>query len=247
MIKAIVIITAFLISINTALSASYKEALSLFEEKKYKESLEVIARELDPKKDLEKDSPNYEMRFLAAHNHWKLGNVQAAVIHFKRCSEIKKDIPDPLTDLSFLMLEYKRYGDAAFFAGMALKISEGSASYYLLGKSAMKIGNYYKAKEYFEKAISLDPESWTSYNNLGIVLMRLKKYSEANTAFSAALAGMPDSTEVLNNIAVNFETSGRLDEALKYFSMANEKSPENPVIKANLERIKGKTAVIKKG
>lgn len=246
MIKAIMTL-ALLISLNAILFASYKEALSLFEEKKYKESLEVIVRELDVKKDLEKDSQNYDLRFLAAHNHWKLGNIQPAVSHFKKCSEIRKDIPDPLIDLSFLMLEYKRYGDAAFFAGQALKISEGPVSYYLLGKSAMKTGNYYKAKEYFEKALSLDPEFGISYNNLGMVLMRLKKYSEANTAFSAALANMPDSTEVLNNIAMNLEMTGRLDEALKYISKANEKNPENSVVKANLERLKGKIAGAKKG
>jgi tetratricopeptide (TPR) repeat protein len=245
--KAIVIIAVFFISLNTALHASYKEALSLYEEKKYKESLEIIARELDVNKDLEKDSPNYNLRFLAAHNHWKLGNLNPAVSHFKRCSEINKDTPDPLIDLSFLMYELKRYGDAAFFAGLANKISEGPVAYNLLGKSAAKTGNFYKAKEYFEKVLSLDPEFVTAYNDLGLVLMKLRKFSEANTAFSAALADMPNSAEVLNNIAMNYEVSGRLDEALKYFSLANEKNPGNLVIKTNLERLKGKTAVPKKG
>jgi tetratricopeptide (TPR) repeat protein len=245
--KIIVIMAAIIISFCTSVFASYKDALSLYQEKKYKESLEIIARELDVKKDMVKDSPNYDLRFLAAHNHWKLGNLNPAVSHFKRCADIKKDIPDPLIDLSFLMYEQKRYGDAAFFAGLAVKITEGPVSYYLLGKSAMKTGNYWKAKEYFEKVLSLDPEFATAYNDLGLVLMKLRKFSEANTAFSAALADMPDSAEVLNNIAMNYEASGRLDEALKYFSMANEKSPENQVVKTNFDRLKGKNAGLKKG
>jgi Flp pilus assembly protein TadD len=244
--KTVIIISALFISISTVLHASYKEALSLYEEKKYKESLEIIARELDAKKDTLKDSPNYDLRFLAAHNHWKLGNINPAVSHLKRCAEIRKNTPDPLIDLSYIMYDNKRYGDAAFFAGLANKISEGPVSYYLLGKSSMKTGNYYKAKEYFEKVLALDPEFVISYNDLGLALMKLRKFSEADTAFSAALADMPDSYELLNNIAMNFELSGRLDEALKYFNMANEKNPGNAVIKTNLERVKGKTAVLKK-
>lgn len=245
--KKIILISAFLIFANTALSASYKEALSLYEAKKYTESLKIIAVKLDAKKDMEKDSPNYDMRFLAAHNHWKLGNLQPAVLHFKKCAEIRKNIPDPLIDLSILMLESKRYGDANYFAFGALRIAENPIAYYVLGKSAMKTGNYLKAKEYFEKSISIDPEFGISYNDLGITLMELKKYGEANTAFSAALATMYTSPEVLNNMGMTLERAGKFDEAMKYYTKAFEKNSENRIIKMNLERLKGILSGTKKG
>jgi Flp pilus assembly protein TadD len=246
-VKKIIPIFILIISFNTIVFASYKEALSLYETKKYKESLAIIAKELDTKKDMENNSPNYDLRFLAAHNHWKLGNLQAAIGHFKRCADIKKTSADPWIDLSLMMLESKRYGDANFFAMGALKISESQMSYYILGKSAAKLGNFYKAKEYFEKAISIDPEFWVTYNDLGIVLMELKKYSEANTAFSAALSGMPGSVEIQNNIAMSLEKMNKLDEALNFYNRADEKNPGNPVILGNVNRVKAKIAAVKKG
>jgi O-antigen biosynthesis protein len=246
-VKKIILIIIFIISFNSVVFASYKDALSLYEAKKYKESLAIIAGELDPKKDLENNSPNYDFRFLAAHNHWKLGNIQAAIGHFRRCADIKKNSADPLIDLALMMLESKRYGDANFFAMGAIKISESRMPYYILGKSAMRLGNYYKAKEYFEKAISIDPEFFISYNDLGIVLMELKKYSEANTAFSAALSVMPESIEIHNNIGMSLERMNKLDEALNYYNRAYEKNPGNSVIQANVIRIKAKIAAVKKG
>lgn len=244
--KKIISIIIFIISFNSVLFASYKEALTLYEEKKYKESLAMIAGELDITKDLEVESSNYNLRFLAAHNHWKLGNLQGAISHFKRCADIKKDSADPLIDLSLMMLENRRYGDANYFATSALKIAESQMPYYVLGKSAMKLWNLYKAKEYFEKAISIDPEFWTAYNDLGIVLMGLKKYGEANTAFSAALSIMPDSSEIQNNIGISLEKMDKLEEALNYFNRAYEKNSGNPVIQGNINRVKAKITVIKK-
>ncbi len=244
--KKIISIIIFIISFNSIVIASYKEALSLYESKKYKESLAMIARELDPKKDMESNSPNYDQRFLAAHNHWKLGNLQAAIGHFKRCTDIKKNSADPLIDLSLMMLDSKRYGDANFFAMGALKIAESQMPYYVLGKSAAKMGNFYKSKEYFEKAILIDPEFWTAYNDLGIVLMELKKYGEANTAFSAALSVMPGSIEIQNNIAMSLEKMNKLEDALTYYNKALEKNSGNPVIQANMNRVKAKIAAVKK-
>jgi Flp pilus assembly protein TadD len=245
-VKIIISIILFIISFNSIVIASYKEALSLYETKKYKESLAIIARELDPKKDMENNSLNYDLRFLAAHNHWKLGNLQGAIGHFRRCADIKKNSADPLIDLSLMMLDSKRYGDANFFAMGAVKIAESQMPYYVLGKSAVKLGNFYKAKEYFEKAILIDPEFWTAYNDLGIVLMELKKYGEANTAFSAALSVMPGSIEIQNNIAMSLEKMNKLEDALTYYNKALEKNSGNPVIQTNMNRVKAKIAAVKK-
>ncbi len=236
--KKLILSTAIIVLTSSLLSASYKDALELFSEHKYKESLQMIAGELDITKDMESDSPNFNLRYLAAHNHWKLGNTTSSIAHFKRCADIQKDNINPLIDLTMLLIEKKRYGDARYFANMALKIKENPLVFYALGNAALGYRNYWRAKEHFEKSISIDPELSISYNGLGIVLMRLKKYSEANTAFSAAQAMMPDSPEVLNNIATSLKMLGRLDEAYDYYTKASAKKPGDPVIKINMERLK---------
>ena len=232
------IILITIIFMNSAAMASYEDALELFTEQKYKESLKMIADELVIEKDLEPDSPNYKLRFLAAHNHWKLGNTGSAIAHFKRCTEIQKENPDPLVDLSLLFLDMARTGDARFFAKKALEIKEDPIIYYVLGSISMIRKYYWKAKEHFEKAISLDPELFIAYNGLGITLMRLKKYSEANTAFSAAMAMSPESPEILNNMATCLKRMGKLNEAHGHYSTAIAKMPDNTAILNNMKHLK---------
>ena len=143
------LITILIIFMNSTLFASYEEALKLYESKNYRASLGIIAGDLQLQRDNEPDTPNYKFRFLAAHNHWKLGNYQSAISHFKKCCDLKKDHADPLIDLSLLFIDMKRYGDAGYFAKKALKIQELSIIYFLLGKIASGYGNFWKAKEYF--------------------------------------------------------------------------------------------------
>jgi Flp pilus assembly protein TadD len=238
MIKGILIPLILLVVSTPLYASSYDEALKLFQDKKYKESLDLIAELLSVDRDMEPDSPNYKLRYLAAHTHWKLGNHQSAITHFKRCMEIKKDEVNPYIDLSLMLIELKRYGDVRIFANMGLKIKDDPMLYYVLGRAALGYNNYPRAKELFEKSISIDPEMHLSYNQLGIVLMKLNKYSQANTAFSAALALMPDSPEIMNNIALSLEIVKKYDEAYDYLKRANTLSPDNNVILKNLNRIK---------
>lgn len=225
-------------TMSTFLYASYDDALELYISKGYQKSLDIIAKELDIDKDMIPDSPNYNLRFLAAHNHWKLGNLQSAITHFKKCIEIKRDNVDPIIDLSMLLVENRLFRDARYYAKKALDLEEVPIVYYILAKSALGLKKYSTAKEYYEKAISIKPEMGISYNGLGIALMRLKRYSEANTAFSAALAIIPNSPEVLNNIGICLEKAGNLDDALRYVKKASVLNPNNPIIKKNLRQLR---------
>ena len=224
--------------LSSGAHASYKEALNLFLQNKYQDSLRIIAGELDAQKDMETNSPNYNLRYLAAHNHWKLNNAVSAIAHLKICAEIQKNNQNPLIDLSLIFLENKKYADANLYATKAINTKESALPYYVLGNIYLDQKNYWKAKEYFEKAVSIDPGMSISYNGLGITLMNLDKYSEANTAFSAALAMFPDSPEIMNNIAISLKKLGKINEAYGYSSTASAKKPDNPVIRKNMADLK---------
>lgn len=226
-----------IMTVNTALFASYDEALKLYQEKRYKDSLAKIATDLVVGRDTDAKSSNYELRYLAAHNHWRLGNVEAAISHFKRCSEIQKDISDPLVDLALMLVEFKKYKDAEIYAARALGIQKTPMVYYVIGKSAYGAGNFWRAKEFYEKAISLDPELYAAYNGLGCSLLKLGKFTHANTAFSAALSIAPSSPEILNNMGLCLEKMGKNQDAKNYYKKAIDKNPDNPVIVKNLSRV----------
>ncbi|OHD67440.1 MAG: hypothetical protein A2W19_03160 [Spirochaetes bacterium RBG_16_49_21] len=238
--KKLLLATILVAFMNSALLASYAEALKLFEKKDYKNSLKIIAGELEIANDANPGSPNYNLRFLAAHNHWKLGNMKSAVDHFTRCIEIKKNTAAPYIDLAMLQIEIKKYGDAEITAKRGLTVEKSPLLYYLLGLISLKKENFWRAKEMFEKANSLDPELHYSYNALGIALMRLKKYGEANTAFSAAYAMKPKSAEILNNLGMSYEKLGKTKEALEYYEKAGALDDKNRVVSDNLARLKKK-------
>ncbi len=235
--KKILCIAAIILIQATVAFASYDDALKLFQENKFRESLEKIAAELSVDRDFQANSPNYALRFLAAHNHWKMGNHEAAISHFRRCADIQKDLPDPLIDLGLLLIDLKRFRDAEPFAQRALALQKSPTAYFVVAKSAYGLGNYWRAKEFFEKAISIDPEFFVAYNGLGMTLMRLGKYTQASTAFAAALASAPASPELLNNMGLCLEKTGKPKEALEYFKKADRLTPGNAAIQRNLARL----------
>ncbi len=234
------LIPAFLIIMfYTSAFASYDRALELYKNGFYKDSLKEIAAELDIKKDMDPDFPNYRLRFLAAHNHWKLGNLEYASIHFKKCIDMNQSV-DPYIDLALMYLDKGKLADADSYAQKGLKKEKNPMFYYILGETSLKRRNDWRAKEMFEAANALDQDNYACYNGLGIALMNLKKYGDADTAFSTALSLAPDSPEVLNNMAVCLEKQGKNKEALEVITKAALTAPEDKATAANLNRIKGK-------
>ena len=220
------------------LFASYDEALKLYESGKYREALTILANELDVAKDLNEGAPNYNIRFLAAHCHWKLGNAESAIIHFQRCMDMKNRPIEPYIDLSLFFLQTNRLGDAETYANRGLQRGRNAMLYYVLGEVSFKRGNFWRAKELFETANSIDPESYVSYNALGMALMRLEKFGDANTAFSVALALNASSSEIWNNMGMSLEKLEQYEEALAHYQKANELDMENRTILANMNRMK---------
>ncbi|HPJ37745.1 MAG TPA: tetratricopeptide repeat protein [Spirochaetota bacterium] len=225
-------------SLITSASASYKDALKLFDAGKYQESLNTIASELKIADDMTPDSPNYKLRFLAAHNHWKLASYNSAILHFQRCMQIRKDSPDPYIDLALMLYDIKKYNDSLVYVKKGLEIKQDPMLYYVYGKLAYHYKNYLKAKEFFEKSISLDPELYVSYNSLGMTFIELNNYSNAYTAFSAASVMSPGSHEIFNNLGYSLEKMEKYPDAMKYYEKALLLQPENNIIQANLARVK---------
>ncbi len=238
--KYCIVLFTLLFSTLAPLYASYEDALKLFDEKKFHESLKMIADELDVKKDSDPSSANYKLRFLAAHIHWKLGNWESSFLHFKKCMQIRPESEDPYIDVSLMLLSAKKINDAEQMVKRGLEIKKSPMLYVVYGKIALHNENFWKAKEMLEKAIALDPELYPAYNSLGITLMKLNRFSEANTAFSAALSINPNSAEIMNNLGYSFMAMGKYDISIKYFEKATLIDPESETIKANLQFAKSK-------
>ncbi len=223
--------------ISSNVFAAYDKALALFQEKKYQESLNILGQDLIVADDFKPGSPNYKLRFLAAHNHWKLGNEESASAHFRKCMAIDKTKIDPYIDLAILLSEKGKLNTASSVIEDGLNIKEDAMLFWILGRVTYQKENYWRAKELLEKANSLDPEFYFSYNDLGIVLMKLNKFGEANAAFSVALAINPESAEINTNIAQSLVMMGKSNEAEAYAKKALSLAPENEKIKNLIKKI----------
>jgi len=235
-----VLFTFFAILLSSSAFAAYDKALELYQENKFQESLAVCAEDLIMAEDFRPGSPNYKIRYLAAHNHWKLGNTESASIHFRKCMAIDKTKIDPYIDLSMLLIEKKKFKEAGSVIEDGLKVKEDAMLFWLLGKIAIERRDYQRAKTLFERANGIDPEFYISYNDLGIALMKLGKYGEANAAFSVAYAINPESAEINNNMAYCLYKMDKKNEASQYIKKALELASGNESIKSLAQKIENK-------
>ncbi|HOP29692.1 MAG TPA: tetratricopeptide repeat protein [Spirochaetota bacterium] len=239
MMKKLILIF-LVVFVSSSAFAAYDNALALYQENKFKESLAVCAEDLVMADDFRPGSPNYKIRYLAAHNHWKLGNIESASIHFRKCMAIEKTKIDPYIDLSMLLIEKRKFKEAGSVIEDGLKVKEDAMLFWLLGRIAVERTDYQRAKTLFERANGIDPEFYVSYNDLGIALMKLGKYGDANAAFSVAYAINGDSAEINNNMAYCLYKMGKNNEAIPYIKKALELSSDKESIKALAQKIENK-------
>lgn len=234
--KYLVLLLMFTFMSSNAFAA-YDQALALFQENKFQESLNILGQDLIVADDFKPGSPNYKIRFLAAHNHWKLGNEESASAHFRRCMAIDKTKVDPYIDLAIMYSEKGKFGGASSIVEDGLKVKEDPMLFWILGRISYQKGNLLRAKDLLERANSMDPEFYFSYNDLGIVLMKLNKFGDANTAFSVALAINPESVEINTNIAQSLVMMGKSNDAESYARKALTLAPDNEMIKNLIKKI----------
>ena len=234
-------LTAFVLVFGAfPLFADYNQALNLYKQGKYQESLKAVADALEVSKDADPAAPNYQLRYLASNNHRKLGNLVPAIQHLERCMAIKPKSVDPIIDIAFLMIDTGKYKEATEFGRKVIALDAKNAmGFYILGLSSYKQGSFWGAKEYLEKATLFDPEMYAAWNTLGLTLMYLKKYPEADTAFSTAIAMNPDTAEFLNNLAVAESRMGKIDQAKQTIAKAYKIASSNEKIRKNKEILDG--------
>lgn len=98
-------------------------------------------------------------------------------------------------------------------------------------------GDFDRAKEYFSKAVALDPRNGFTYDvgsnkiessniRRGWRHHRWAEYDQAIASFNEALKKNPASAEAYNGLAVSFEDKGDYDQATRYLSKAIELHPK---------------------
>ncbi len=126
------------------------------------------------------------------------------------------------------------------FEAVLKRNPQNGAAYMGLAMTLEDMGDYAKAKEYFAKAVALDPRGKYYYDvgstqiespdiRRGWRYYRYGEFSEAITSFNFALEKNPQSAEAYIGLAMTWDDKpGKdYDKAIEYFSKAIEIEPKS--------------------
>lgn len=85
-----------------------------------------------------------------------------------------------------------------------------------------KAGNYEQAKEYYQKAIDLDPNKYEAYTNLGLIYVREGEYEKAMKCHQKTIELLPDDWRGYYNLGVAYSNTGDKENALKQVAKLRE-------------------------
>jgi Flp pilus assembly protein TadD len=95
--------------------------------------------------------------------------------------------------------------------------TETAACYYYQGLAYGTLGQYGKAAEAFNQAMTADPKKVEFAVNLGMSYANLGRYKEALEVITRALASQPEEPALLNVLGTTYSQMGKYEEALATF------------------------------
>ena len=144
------------------------------------------------------------------------GQVDEAIIHFRKALEIETDHPDVQANLGSALLQKGELDEAITQYYKALEIKPSQALvHYDLGNALLLKGQVDEAVAHFKKALELKPAYADVYNNLGIVLFQKRQVDQAIAYYQKALEINPQYVQARANLAWALATT-----------------PQTPILKA---------------
>ncbi len=123
----------------------------------------------------------------------------------------------------------------------AAQAKPGAPTLYRLGTLLARTGDAARAREAFERALSLQPDLAEANNDLGALLGKEGDVEGAITRFRAAIASTPDYPDALNNLGYALLLTGRDAEARALYERALALQPDFPEALNNLGLLAGRT------
>jgi Flp pilus assembly protein TadD len=117
----------------------------------------------------------------------------------------------------------KKYSDATtIFERYVVQRPKNPWGHYMLGLSAWKGGDFAKAEQAFQMALSLDPQHAKSLTNLSRLFIEQKRLDEAVDTLTRAADAEPDSVEVQRLLGRTYREQGKTEEAVAAYRRAIE-------------------------
>ncbi len=135
----------------------------------------------------------------------------------------------------------KNPGEAESLLLKAAEVDPGNARVHSqLGLTYVKLKDYPKAIEAYQKVTKLDPQFADSYFNLGYIYAVNKNYSKAEEMYDRSVKLAPSyMDEALFNLAIVQEKQGKKKESIENLEKALKVNPQNEIAKKLLNKLQG--------
>ncbi|MCB1171123.1 MAG: tetratricopeptide repeat protein [Leptospiraceae bacterium] len=224
----------------------YNEAVQLFQQGKYEDSLEAIRSVFDDYK------TSYDFRMLAAANYLEQSNFEAAVSHLRYCM---KDHPGRAEPHALLAAVYRRSGQPvkalAHIRDVIGKFPDSDDIRWEAALSYLALDRVEAARTHVSKILSGNPSHFGALYLDGVLYLKAGDLENAEFRLrNAARVGTPDQNlqfGLLNNLGLTLSllatraTGERREDYLKrareYLQKAAEIRPNDPALKRNMANL----------
>jgi tetratricopeptide (TPR) repeat protein len=185
------------------------------------------------------DKPqNPKVWLLLARAHWLNKEPEQAKEMAKKALEIKPDFLEARRFLYNLFLENKDYSGAIQTIQGYLRLNDKDIfNLTALGETYVQAGNNAKARETFQKIVTLDPKNPQGYFDLGLLSLKMKKKNEAVKYLEKALAVNPNFIPALQLLVAYYQEQTAPDKALAVVKQSVSHNPKNPQLQQMLGEV----------
>lgn len=204
-------------------------AKEYFKEGKYLEAKEIY------EKLLSQNQNSVELLYNLALINYNLRNYEKSEELLLKVLDM-----DPLYEsaINLLKIVYRATGRSE----KDIKIKVNEKVYIQKGLEAFNNKDYYKALEFFKKALEINPTMVETMNNLGASFYMVGKYDEAIYWFKKAIDHKKDYSQAYGNLAYAYLQKGEIEEAEKVIQKGLTYIPKDQ----NLLELRKKIEEIKK-
>jgi superkiller protein 3 len=107
-----------------------------------------------------------------------------------------------------------------------------------LANALWELGDVEGARYHYLQILGRDKNHPEALNGIGLSHLRAGKLPQAEAAFRSAIEAKPTYVAAHNNLAITLERMGQRAEAIKILEKALKIAPDDPDVRANLERMR---------
>lgn len=227
---------------SLAIAERAKQAFELKDRKLGKEFLESSTSILE---EIIDEDPNFHLALYKLGYHYKsknefrkskitwekflrLGKEQELLDEIRECLESIED--DVIYEEGYnLILE--GYSDDGLEKLLSIvdKYDKWWNLFFMIGLGYRQVGEFEKAKGYFEKVIELEEDQADALNELGLCMVYLGDEEAGITNFSKAINARPDDCEIICNRGMTYIQMGDVKNAEKDITKAYEINPNDEI------------------